>query len=550
MNISTFIEKNRIYVRVGFVVLLLALMCFIGLTGGNDPMAGVYRDYTDQKDNEELNQLLEAYYKAYSSGDTNSLEKIASPISDKEKDYIKTISKYIKFYDIDGVYTKPGVNRDDLLTSVKVGVHYKNLKIVAPGLDFFYIEKKNGKYQINNLYSTFNNQNGELDVDPTIIAMIAAFEQQEDVLALQGDVSQAFSRISMEDKDFNVYFSKTLPEAVTGWASGYKEKAAKAEKKEKAREKKEEVKDQKKDKSKEAAAAKSKTDKKSETAKKASEKKSATDHSKKESVRKTGHTTAKVNVRKKPSTDARSLGKAEENTKFIIYQEKKGWRKVIFQGDEGWIHSDYLKLDSKKSKKESADSKKEKASTSSKKEKASTSSKKEKKANADEKKTTKASGKSSSKKKKTGGKTEKSVAKQDVVYVTSPVKIRESADESSKSLGKVGSGLKLKRYRQKGDWSKISYQGKKGWIKTESLTTKAPKKKKEPKENKKAKIQSGQVIRLSEATNIRKSMSTSAGRIGLAYKGETISVVKVYKNGWTKVTYDGKEGYIKTELLE
>lgn len=536
MNISTFIDKNRKYVHVGIVVVLFICLLTVALTGGNDPLAGVYRDYTDQGENKELVQLLTDYYEAYADGDIKSLEKVATPISDKEKSYIKMISEYVKSYDIEGVLTKPGLNKNGLLTSVKLGVHYKNLKIVAPGLDFFYIEKRDGKYHINNLYSTFNNQNGELDVDPTIIAMIAAFEQQEDVLMLESEVSQAFSRISLEDKDFNVYFTKTLPEVVTDWAADYKvvaqkkkaeEKQALAEKKKQEKKQAEEVKKTKKEKK----PSKSENDK--EKQKTASQK-----HKKQSGVsEKIVYTTSEVNVRNKPSLTAERLGETKENARFTVDKEKNGWSRIRFHGKKAWIKSEFLKAKEEKTKKPSSEKTKK------------SSSKKSKETKRPAKK--QATGKdvsSNTKKKKTDSVVPST--KKDFVYTTELVNVRKSPDQTSNSLGKAQKNMKLTRYRQKGEWSEIDYQGRKAWIKTEFLTTKASEKAKEPAEDSKAKIKVGQQIRLRESINVRKEMKTSAGRLGVAYGGENVTVIKVYKNGWTKVNYKGNEGYIKTELLE
>ena len=528
MNIGTFIEKNRKYVRVGIVVVLFFCLLIVALTGGNDPLAGVYRDYTDQGENKELIQLLTDYYEAYADGDIKSLEKVATPVSDKEKSYIKMISEYVKSYDIEGVLTKPGLNKNDLLTSVKLGVHYKNLKIVAPGLDFFYIEKKDGKYHINNLYSTFNNQNGELDVDPTIIAMIAAFEQQEDVLMLESEVSQAFSRISLEDKDFNVYFTKTLPEVVTDWAADYKmvakkkqaeEKQAQAEKRKKEKKQAEKAEETKKE------TKPSKSENNREKQKTANQKKKKQSGASEKIV----YTTSKVNVRNKPSLTAERLGETKENARFTVDKEKNGWSRIRFHGKKAWIKSDFLKVKEEKKKK--------------------TSSEKPKEIKHPDKKQAAGKGITSNTKKK---KTDDVVSseKKDFVYITELVNVRKSPDQTSSSLGKAQKNMKLTRYRQKGEWSEVDYQGRKAWIKTEFLTSKAPKKAKEPAEDSKAKIKAGQQIRLTESINVRKEMKTSAGRLGVAYAGENVTVIKVYKNGWSKVNYKGKEGYIKTELLE
>lgn len=50
--------------------------------------------------------------------------------------------------------------------------------------------------------------------------------------------------------------------------------------------------------------------------------------------------------------------------------------------------------------------------------------------------------------------------------------------------------------------------------------------------------------------NVRSSDSTQASSLGKIGKGTRLQVLEVRVNGWTKVLYNGSEGYIKTEYLE
>jgi uncharacterized protein YgiM (DUF1202 family) len=44
-------------------------------------------------------------------------------------------------------------------------------------------------------------------------------------------------------------------------------------------------------------------------------------------------------------------------------------------------------------------------------------------------------------------------------------------------------------------------------------------------------------------------MDTSASKVAVAYAGEEVTVVMSYAEGWTKVKYKNKEGFIRTDLL-
>ena len=45
-------------------------------------------------------------------------------------------------------------------------------------------------------------------------------------------------------------------------------------------------------------------------------------------------------------------------------------------------------------------------------------------------------------------------------------------------------------------------------------------------------------------------MSETASKVGTAFSGEKVTVVMSYAEGWTKVTWNGKTGYVKTDLLQ
>lgn len=142
------------------------------------------------------------------------------------------------------------------------------------------------------------------------------------------------------------------------------------------------------------------------------------------------------------------------------------------------------------------------------------------------------------------------------VYTVDKVNVRAAADTSSEKLGTIDKGTAIGRTGTDGEWSIVNYGGVTGYIKTEYLTTENPQTENsdnndESEENVTGgNISEGTVIRLSESVNIRSDMSETAEKIGTAYSGEKVTVVMSYAEGWTKVTWNGKTGYIKTSLLQ
>lgn len=55
---------------------------------------------------------------------------------------------------------------------------------------------------------------------------------------------------------------------------------------------------------------------------------------------------------------------------------------------------------------------------------------------------------------------------------------------------------------------------------------------------------------VTDSVNVRSEATTESERLALAYKGDPITQIESYDNGWSKVVYKGKTGYVKTEFLE
>lgn len=135
----------------------------------------------------------------------------------------------------------------------------------------------------------------------------------------------------------------------------------------------------------------------------------------------------------------------------------------------------------------------------------------------------------------------------ETVYAKERVNVRAAASTDSEKLGTVEMGESLTRTGTEGDWSVIEYNGGTGYIKSEFLETRAAETQTEAAG---AGLTEGKVITVNDTVNIRASMSETSEKIGTAYPGEKVTVVMSYAEGWTKVNWNGKTGYIKTDLLQ
>lgn len=151
-------------------------------------------------------------------------------------------------------------------------------------------------------------------------------------------------------------------------------------------------------------------------------------------------------------------------------------------------------------------------------------------------------------------KDEKPETASEELTATDRVNVRSAADSGSEKLGNVEMGQKVIRTGTEGEWSIIDFEGKKGYIKSEYLTNDPNSITSGDSDSQEGtgqgSVSQGEVVTLKNTVNIRSSMSETSDKVGTAYAGEKVTVVMSYAEGWTKVTWNSKSGYVKTSLLQ
>lgn len=148
------------------------------------------------------------------------------------------------------------------------------------------------------------------------------------------------------------------------------------------------------------------------------------------------------------------------------------------------------------------------------------------------------------------------------VKATTVVNVRSSDSETADKLGKAQEGQIFELLEEKvNGWSKIDFEGKEAYIKTEFLekvgeasddsdnSDDGNSDEVTDEEAAKASPSSGTAT-VKETINFRKSASTSSEKLGVCYAGEKVEVINKQADGWSKIKYNGKTGYVKSEFLE
>lgn len=150
----------------------------------------------------------------------------------------------------------------------------------------------------------------------------------------------------------------------------------------------------------------------------------------------------------------------------------------------------------------------------------------------------------------------------ETVTTTSRVNVRVSDSENADKLGQVEAGTTLTRYEvRENGWSKVDYNGTEGFIKSEFLRSDAPADttsadpavtdatQTETSTTEAPAASTGKTVEAKETVKVRASASTDAEILGLIGPDMKFSLIEEQSDGWSKIDYNGKTGYVKTEFV-
>lgn len=204
-----------------------------------------------------------------------------------------------------------------------------------------------------------------------------------------------------------------------------------------------------------------------------------------------------VNFRSAPNTSSTSYGELKNGTKVNVVGVSSGWYKVTYNGKTGYIHPDYITLASSSAGTAIAPSNTVTSTTG------------------------------------TAG----------TVKCSSSVNLRFEANTSSSILAELKNGTKITVVSTANGWCKVTYSGKTGYIKQDYVSTTGS-----ASNNTSASTGTAAVVKCSSTVNFRSAASTSSTILGELKNGTAVTVLST-SNGWSKVSYAGKAGYISADYL-
>lgn len=151
------------------------------------------------------------------------------------------------------------------------------------------------------------------------------------------------------------------------------------------------------------------------------------------------------------------------------------------------------------------------------------------------------------------------------VKTTTSVNVRSSDSETAERLGTAAEGVILTRIEAKlNGWSKVEYEGKEAFIKSDYLQVVDSEGNAVPDDNSNNQTVTPNNDNNSNAdndgekkyvtaidnVNIRSEADIDSERVGFAYNGDKLEFVEKLSSGWTKIKYNGKDCYVKSDYVQ
>lgn len=326
----------------------------------------------------DVNALIVTYFQAMADGDADTIASIQSSMDDMEHIRIEELGKYIESYPVIEVYTKPGPEENSYLViayNKTVMSYYPEDEI--PGYASFYVcAREDGTLYIN-----------QEDVTDEVSEYIRKVVLQDDVVDLCNRIEVEYKELCIEKPELFSYITQVEQELKTAAGVILAQQIS------------------------EAGGGGSVSDPN------AGEDENPEETEEPVTPVQTGPlyatTTATVNVRSSDSETADKINKVSANTKVeVLEQRVNGWSRIVYDGTEGFIKSEYLSL----------------------------------------------------------AESVNDVQIIGTVTATTNVNVREAPSQTARKLGVTANGEILDLIAVEDDWCKVVYNGQIAYIKTEFVT--------------------------------------------------------------------------------
>ncbi len=260
------------------------------------------RDVTLRCDEDpELKNVIETYHRALAEDDQETIKKFLLYVSEDELITISVKSEYVESYNEIQCYTQQGYDENSYFVYVSYKLKLKDFEELIPGLSgLYYCPNEAGEYHIYR----------KADMSEAVLASFYEVYMEQDVQDLYKNVKLEYDTVLDSNEELKAFmegFETLVTDEVVKRIAIRETNEALLE----------------------ASSEEPVEETPDETGEEA-----ATEQVK---------ATTTVNVRSSDSENADKLGKVSSGTVLTRLEQKlNGWSKVIYEGQEGYIKSDYL----------------------------------------------------------------------------------------------------------------------------------------------------------------------------------------------------------------
>ncbi len=134
-------------------------------------------------------------------------------------------------------------------------------------------------------------------------------------------------------------------------------------------------------------------------------------------------------------------------------------------------------------------------------------------------------------------------AAEGVVYANDNVNIRQTPSTEAAKVASVYAGAEVRRLATTDNgWTKVQAGDVVGYIRSDFIAEERP----AGTDGNGA----GNTVTVNDTINIRAGKSTDSDLVEVVTAGETVTIVAGDSEGWTKVSYNGTTGYIRSDVLQ
>jgi len=261
--------------------------------------------------------LIATYYNAVALGDVETLISICDEISDRDQLHFQEISKYIESYPVLEIYSKAGPEEGSTIVYVYYKVIFSGKDAEFPGYKAHYICTNDQ----GSLYIKRGENSDEVN------EYIRTVSTQEDVVEFNNRITVEYNEFITEHPELEQYLVELDSQVNTAIGVILAQREAEN-----------------------AQSAENTEGQNGETGENTAENQgeATTDNPVETPAQPTelyGTATTTVNVRTSDSENADKIGKLPGGNKIqVLEQRVNGWSKVLFEGKEGYVKSEYIQM--------------------------------------------------------------------------------------------------------------------------------------------------------------------------------------------------------------